>query len=95
MTGEHILDGVRDYLAEAFEQVDLAEDADGASGSRFLYVRDGKSRRVVEVTDTFLKGEADLVHPLAAVREWDLAGVVRKANAGTVVRVTTRGLLTA
>jgi hypothetical protein len=95
MTGEHILDGVRDYLAEAFEQVDLAEDADGTSGSRFLYVRDGRSRRVVEVTDTFLKADTELVHPLAAVREWDLAGVVRKATAGSVVRVTARGLMTA
>jgi hypothetical protein len=95
MTGEHILDGVRDYLAEAFEQVDLAEDSDGTSGSRFLYVRDGKTRRVVEVTDTFLRGDADVVHPLAAVREWDLAGMLRKADAGTVVRVTTQGLQTA
>jgi hypothetical protein len=95
MTGEHILDGVRDYLAEAFEQVDLAEDTDGATGSRFLYVRDGRSRRVVEITDTFLKGDSVLVHPLAAVREWDLAGAVRKANSGAVVRVTTRGLLMA
>ena len=94
MTGEHILDGVRDYLAETFEQVDLAEDADGATGSRFFYVRDGRSRRVVEVTDTFLKGDADVVHPLAAVRAWDLAGAVRKATAGAVVRVTAQGVLT-
>jgi hypothetical protein len=92
MTGEHILDGVRDYLAEAFEQVDVAEDADGGTGSRFLYVRDGKSRRVVEVTDTFLNGDPESVHPLAAVRDWDLAGAVRKATAGTVVRVTATGL---
>jgi hypothetical protein len=92
MTPEQILEAVRDYLAESFTTVDIAAAADARTGSRFLYVREGTTRKVVEFTQRFLDSDGDLSHPLAAVRKWDLAGVIRRARTGGVVIVTSGGV---
>jgi hypothetical protein len=95
MTPEQVLEAVRDYLSDSFPTVDIAADPDGRTGSRFLYVREGSTRKVVELTQRFLDADGDLPHPLAAVRKWDLAGVIKAARTGAVVVVTSGGVSTA
>jgi hypothetical protein len=59
---------IRDYLLERFDQVEIAPQRDARTGSALIAVWQGSTRRVVELTDVFLDADADLPHPVDAVR---------------------------
>ena len=87
-----ILQDIRTYLLEGFSQVTIASPADAKTGSALINILQAKRRWAVEVTDTFLDANVNLPHPLDAVRKWDLIGMLRNAESGSIVRVTTSGL---
>jgi hypothetical protein len=86
-----ILDQIRAYLLEGFPQVTIVQ-ADSLTGSAQIQVRDGRSTRVVEITETFLDANAEFPDPVVAVRKWDLIAKLKGAESGSIVRVTTSGL---
>ena len=86
-----ILDQIRAYLLEGFQQVTIVQ-SDALTGSALIHVRDGRARRVVEITETFLDADAAFADPIEAVRRWDLLGTLKGAESGSIVRVTTSGL---
>ena len=86
-----ILDQIRAYLLEGFPQVTIVQ-ADALTGSALLHVINGRSRRVVEITNTFLDADAKFPDPVAALRKWDLIAKLKGAESGSIVRVTTSGL---
>jgi hypothetical protein len=85
-----ILDQIRVYLLEGFPQVTIVADA--KTGTALIHVIDGRARRMVEVTDTFLDANAAFPDPVDAVRRWDLIKTLKDAESGSIVRVTTSGL---
>ena len=86
------LQDIRTYLLEGFSQVTIAPLADAKTGSSLINILQARRRWAVEVTDTFLDANSNLPHPLDAVRKWDLIGMLRSAESGSIVRVTTSGL---
>ena len=87
-----ILEDIRSYLLEGFAQVTIAPLADAKTGSALINILQARRRWAVEVTDTFLDVNSSLPHPLDAIRKWDLIGMLRSAESGSIVRVTTTGL---
>jgi hypothetical protein len=87
-----VLEQIRVYLLEAFPKVTIAPEADAKTGSALINVLAGRTRWAVEITDTFLDANAALPDPIAALRGWDLIGTLKKAESGSIVRVTTAGL---
>ena len=87
-----ILQDIRTYLLEGFSQVTIAPLADAKTGSALINILQAKRRWAVEITDTFLDANSSLPHPLDAIRKWDLIGMLRSAESGSIVRVTTTGL---
>jgi hypothetical protein len=95
MTGDNpqtVLEQIRVYLLEGFASVTIAPQADAKTGSALIRVNQGRTRWAVEITDTFLDADTDLPEPLVALRRWDLIGTLKKAEPGSIVRVTTTGL---
>ena len=86
------LQDIRTYLLEGFSQVTIAPVADAKTGSSLINILQARRRWAVEVTDTFLDVDSNRPHPLDAVRKWDLIGMLRSAESGSIVRVTTTGL---
>jgi hypothetical protein len=86
------LQDIRTYLLEGFSQVTIAPLADAKTGSSLINILQARRRWAVEVTDTFLDADSNLPDPLDAVRKWDLIGMLRSAESGSIVRVTTTGL---
>jgi hypothetical protein len=86
------LQDIRTYLLEGFSQVTIAPLADAKTGSSLINILQARRRWAVEITDTFLDADSNLPHPLDAVRKWDLIGMLRSAESGSIVRVTTSGL---
>ncbi len=86
------LQDIRTYLLEGFSQVTIAPIADAKTGSSLINILQARRRWAVEVTDTFLDADANRPNPLDAVRKWDLIGMLRSAESGSIVRVTTSGL---
>ena len=87
-----ILEEIRAYLLEGFPQVTIAPEADAKTGSALINVLSGRTRWAVEITDTFLDANSKLPDPVVALRQWDLIGTLKKAESGSIVRVTTAGL---
>jgi hypothetical protein len=87
-----VLDQIRSYLLEGFSSVTIAPHADAKTGSALIHVHQGRARWAVEITDTFLDADANLPEPLIALRRWDLIGTLKKAEPGSILRVTTTGL---
>ena len=85
------LDQVRTYLLEGFPDVKIVL-ADAMTGSVLIHVINGRARRVVEVTNTFLDADAGFPDPVQALRRWDLIKTLKDAESGSIVRVTTSGL---
>ena len=86
------LQDIRTYLLEGFSQVTIAPLADAKTGSSLINILQARRRWAVEVTDTFLDADSSLPNPLDAIRKWDLIGMLRSAESGSIVRVTTSGL---
>jgi len=86
------LQDIRTYLLEGFSQVTIAPLADAKTGSALINILQAKRRWAVEITDTFLDANSSLPHPLDAIRKWDLIGMLRSAESGSIVRITTTGL---
>jgi hypothetical protein len=86
------LQDIRTYLLEGFSQVTIAPAAAAKTGSSLINILQARRRWAVEVTDTFLDADSNRPHPLDAVRKWDLIGMLRSAESGSIVRVTTSGL---
>ena len=92
-SGPHtLLEQIRAYLLEGFASVTIAPHNDAKTGSALVHVNQGRARWAVEITDTFLDADTDLPEPLVALRRWDLIGTLKKAEPGSIVRVTTTGL---
>jgi hypothetical protein len=87
-----LLDQIRSYLQESFPRVTIAHDGNGKTGSRLIHVLKGRKRVAIEITDTFLDADADLLPPLDALRKWNLIGTLNEAESGSIVRVTTTGV---
>jgi hypothetical protein len=87
-----VLEQVRAYLQEAFPKVTIAPEADAKTGSALIKVLSGRTSWAVEITDTFLDANASLPDPIVALRGWDLIGTLKRAESGSIVRVTTAGL---
>jgi hypothetical protein len=87
-----LLEQIRAYLLEGFSSVTIGPHADAKTGSALIHVNQGRARWAVEITDTFLDADADLPEPLVALRRWDLIGTLKKAEPGSILRVTTTGL---
>ena len=87
-----ILQDIRTYLLEGFSQVTIAPLADAKTGSALINILQARRRWAVEISDTFLDANSSLPHPLDAIRKWDLIGMLRSAESGSIVRVTTTGL---
>jgi hypothetical protein len=87
-----ILQDIRTYLLEGFSQVTIAPLADAKTGSALINILQARRRWAVEITDTFLDANSSQPHPLDAIRKWDLIGMLRSAESGSIVRVTTTGL---
>ena len=96
MMGTHdphiVLEQIRSYLLEGFSSVTIAPHADAKTGSALIHVNQGRARWAVEITDTFLDADVDLPEPLVALRTWDLIGTLKKAEPGSILRVTTTGV---
>jgi len=86
------LEQIRAYLLEEFSSVTIAPEAEAKTGAALINVLRGRTRWAVEITDTFLDANAELPDPLVSVRKWDLIGTLKKAESGSIVRVTTAGL---
>ncbi len=86
-----ILDKIRGYLLEGFPQVTVVQ-ADAKTGTALIHVINGRARRVVEITNTFLDANAAFPNPVEALRRWDLIKTLKDAESGSIVRVTTSGL---
>ena len=86
-----ILDQIRAYLLEGFPTVTISQ-SDALTGSALVHVLDGRARRVVEITNTFLDADAGFPDPVQALRRWDLIRTLKDAESGSIVRVTTSGL---
>jgi hypothetical protein len=91
-TLELTLEEIRAYLQEAFPKVTIAPAASAKTGSALINVLSGRTRWAVEITDTFLDANSKLPDPVVALRQWDLIGTLKKAESGSIVRVTTAGL---
>ncbi|PYR68088.1 MAG: hypothetical protein DMF88_10585 [Acidobacteria bacterium] len=89
---EPILERIRAYLLEAFPSVTIAPDADAKTGLALIHILQGRTRWAVEITHTFLDADGDRPEPVAALRKWDLIGVLKRTESGSIVRVTTTGL---
>jgi hypothetical protein len=89
---EAILAGIREYLLEGFSTVTIAHEAEARTGSALIHALNGRKRWSIEITDTFLDPDANRPEPVAALRRWDLIGVLLKAEPGSIMRVTTAGL---
>jgi len=89
---EPILERIRAYLLEPFPSVTIAPHADAKTGSALIHILQGRTRWAVEITHTFLDADVDRPEPLAALRKWDLIGVLKRTESGSIVRVTTTGL---
>jgi hypothetical protein len=92
MSPAESLEQIRAYLLEAFPSVTVAPHADAKTGSALMHILQGRRRWAVEITHTFLDADASRPEPLAAVRKWDLIGTLKKAESGSIIRVTTTGL---
>ena len=86
-----ILDQIRVYLLEGFPQVTIVQ-ADAKTGTALIHVINGRARRMVEVTDTFLTPTLPSPILWKRVRRWDLIKTLKDAESGSIVRVTTSGL---
>jgi hypothetical protein len=91
-TPRQVLEEVRTYLLEAFPTVTIAPQADAKTGAALINVHQGRTSWAVEITDTFLDADKAQPDPIVAMRKWDLIGTLRKAESGSIVRVTTAGL---
>src|SRR4051794_9419288 len=87
-----ILEQIRAYLLEAFPSVTIAPHADAKTGSALIHILQGRTRWAVEITHTFLDADVKRLEPVAALRKWDLVGMLKKTESGSIVRVTTTGL---
>jgi hypothetical protein len=89
---ELTLEEIRAYLLEAFPKVTIAPAAVAKTGSALINVLSGRTRWAVEITDTFLDANTTFPDPVVALRGWDLIGTLKKAESGSIIRVTTSGL---
>jgi hypothetical protein len=87
-----VLEEIRVYLLEGFSSVTIAPQADAKTGAALIHVNQGRARWAVEITDTFLDANINLPEPLVALRRWDLIGTLKKAEPGSILRVTTTGV---
>src|SRR5258705_7179212 len=86
------LEQIRAYLLEEFSSVTIAPLADAKTGSALIHILQGRTRWAVEITHSFLDADKNRPEPLAAVRKWNLIGELKKAESGSIIRVTTTGL---
>jgi hypothetical protein len=86
-----ILEQIRAYLLEAFPRVTIVT-ADAITGSVLIHVFHGRARIVIEVTETFLDADKGFPDPVEALRRWDLIKVLKTAESGSIVRITTSGV---
>ena len=86
------LEQIRAYLMQEFSSVTIAPLADAKTGSALINVLQGRTRWAVEITHSFLDADKNRPEPLAAVRKWDLIAALKKAESGSIIRVTSTGL---
>ena len=92
MTPADTLEQIRTYLLEGFPSVTIAPHADAKTGSALIHVFQGRKRWAVEITHTFLDADKNLPAPMAALRKWNLIAVLKQAESGSIIRVTTTGV---
>ena len=86
------LQQIRAYLMEEFSSVTIAPLADAKTGSALIHVLQGRTRWAVEITHSFLDADKNRPEPLDAVRKWNLIGTLKKAESGSIIRITSTGL---
>jgi hypothetical protein len=86
------LEQIRAYLLEEFSSVTIAPLADAKTGAALIHILQGRTRWAVEITHSFLDADKNRPEPLAAVKKWNLIGELKKAESGSIIRITTTGL---
>ena len=86
------LEQIRAYLLEEFSSVTIAPLADAKTGSALIHILQGRTRWAVEVTHSFLDADKNRPEPLAAVKKWNLIAELKRAESGSIIRITSTGL---
>jgi hypothetical protein len=88
---ERNVEAVNQYLRQHFPDARIGSSTDGLTANEVFTIQDQGATRFVELTKRWLEGNHAGVPIAAAVRDWELAGVVKALKPNSTLRVATTG----